>query len=181
MTPMPRRRGAVTAGLTACLFLLSACAGGSPQGGDTTPPQQARNTASVPQGSPPPLPVVATAQPAKGQKYKILVNEIKVNSSGFAILRWTIRNTGSRTVRIEGLFQNLQIQQYAPHAGPTGVNIVDKAAGKRYRPLSNSERSCLCASLTYLDFKLPPGQQLRLYDTYLLPPETTKEIGRAHV
>ncbi|MQA85140.1 MAG: hypothetical protein GEV03_11065 [Streptosporangiales bacterium] len=178
-----RGRGAALAtALTAILVagaLLAGCTReGSPQAEPTK--RQPNGTISVPPGSPPPLPVAATAAPAEGQQVKVEINDVRADSRGLAVLRFTITNEGPQPFDVQNLTDEerdpaVGFEHFTCRKAPSGVTLVDPEAKERYHPVlrfDGDNRYCVNTRFSFP--KVNPverGRRLTLYTAYVLPSE----------
>lgn len=162
----------------AVLALATGCTRENPPPGGGQPDPTARPTISVPQGSPSPLPVAATATPANGEQLQAEINDIRADGEGLAVLRFTVTNTGSQPFDMD---RSLADRNRDPAVGydffscELAVSAVTLSAGEeRYHPLYRSDgnrRYCMNARWggQTAGGVVEPGQSRILFATYILP------------
>lgn len=173
------RRARLAVAVLAVAALAGACttAGGS-QRRESATSAHPRETISLPAGSPSPLPVAATAAAVEHDGLSARIHDVRVDSGGVAVLRFTIDNGGTQAFP---LGRELADPNRDPAVGfdffscelaASGVTLI--AGNLRHHPLYRSDgehRSCLNARWggQHAGTTVEPGHGRTLYAVYLLP------------
>lgn len=170
--------------IAGALLAVAGCSGGgSPRttdedsGRNDGQPRSVPSPTLPPRRSPPQWPVVASA---KGEELRVEVNRVRSDSYGFTMVHWTVTNISSNAIDLRDFFHRRDysvmsgIDQW--YMGPymAGVELVSRDQGQIYLPLTDPKLDCVCSkSSAVLDnASLAPGNYIRGYTAYFIPPDS---------
>jgi outer membrane protein OmpA-like peptidoglycan-associated protein len=119
------------------------------------------------------LPVIATVAPTTAKDFKLEVNSLVRESSGAAVITFTLTNVGSAQASVVDIFKNTIYSTTYHGGGTSGVALIAPSTKLRYYPLRDGDKSCVCTNTDLGDNTLEPQQKITYGAVYEIPAEVS--------